>query len=145
MTDKTQIIDVENKDLFFITVDLVDILTAVAANYGMFFTSGRAYEIMNITEIHGTASISGTVTIEKLTGTTAKGSGIGVCSAISTASTANTLQTATLVSTSTAGVSDRQLRAGDRLAIKNGGTLTNGKDLQITVYLKPLGKGDYRL
>jgi hypothetical protein len=50
----------------------------------------------------------------------------------------------TLLDTITNGVPLRQLLLGDSLAIKSGGTLTNGKDLHVTVYLKPLGKGDYR-
>ncbi len=131
-------VEIENKDGFYAGVSLVDTISQTAANYGIFFIALKPCEVMEIREIHGTASTSGTVTVEKLTGTTAKGSGTTISNAISTASTANTVQTATLTKSAS------QLSVGDRLAIKSGGTLTNGKDLQITVYLKPLGKGDYR-
>lgn len=137
--------NVENKDYQFVTVSLVDTLPQTSTNYGIFFTAKRVYEIMFVTSSFGTASTSGTVLVEKLTGTTAKGSGVATHTAISTAGTANTPTDGVLATTSTAGVSDRQLRAGDRLALKSGGTLTNGKDLCVAVYLKPLGKGDYRL
>lgn len=139
--------NVENKDYQFVTVSLVDTLPQTSTNYGIFFTAKRAYEIMFVTSSFGTASTSGTVLVEKLTGTTAKGSGIATHTAISIggATAANTPLDGVLATNSTAGVSDRQLRAGDRLALKSGGTLTNGKDLCVTVYLKVLGKGDYRL
>ncbi len=142
--DKIKFENIENKDYQFVTVNLFDTQSQTAANYGIFFTAARAYEIMAVSVVFGTASTSGTVVVEKLTGTTAKGSGLTTHTALSTAGTANTVAYGVLSTTSTAGVSNRQLRAGDRLSILSGGTLTNGKDLQVTVYLKPLGKGDYR-
>ena len=132
--------DIENKDGFHVTANLVDTLSQTATNYGIFFTALRPCEILEESEVHGTASTSGTVLVERLTGTTAKGSGSSTCvAAFSTAGAANTVQRKT-----TTALQNRQLAAGDRLAIKSGGTLTNGKDLQVTVYLKYLGKGDYR-
>lgn len=138
MTDRVFFENVENKDGFYVSVNLVDTLSQTAANYGIFFIARKPCEVLAIDEVHGTASSSGTVTVEKLTGTTAKGSGTTISNAISTSSTANTVQNATLTA------SAKQLAIGDRLAIKSGGTLTSGKDLQLTVYLKHLGKGDYR-
>lgn len=132
--------DVENKDGFHVTANLYDTQPQTAANYGIFFTALRPCEILEESEVHGTASTSGTVTVEKLTGTTAKGAGLSTCvAAFSTAGTANTV-----LRKKTTDLQNRQLAAGDRLAIKSGGTITNGKDLQVTVYLKYLGKGDYR-
>ena len=136
--------EIENKDGFYATAELENTLPATAANYGIFFIAIKPCEVLVVKEVHGTASSSGTVTVEKLTGTTAKGSGTALTGAISTASTADTVQTATLVITQTNGIIPTQLNIGDRLAIKSGGTLTSGKDLQITVYIKPLSKGDYR-
>lgn len=130
--------EIENKDGFYAVANLENTLPQTAANYGIFFIAIKPCEVLLVKQIHGTASTSGTVTVEKLTGTTAKGSGTAITNAMSTSGTANTVATATLVAGTT------QLAIGDRLAIKNGGTLTNGKDLQLTVYLKPLGKGDYR-
>lgn len=132
--------EIENKDGFYVTANLVDTLSQTAANYGIIFIACRPCEVLEIREVHGTASTSGTVNVEKLTGTTAKGADLAICvAAFSTAGTANTVLTK--VGTS---LQNRQLAAGDRLALVSGGTLTNGKDLQVTIYLKPLGKGDYR-
>ena len=130
--------EVENKDGFYAVGNLFDTQVTTSANYGMIFTAIKACEVLMVSEVHGTASSSGTVTVEKLTGTTGKGGGTAITNAMSTAGTANTVQNATLVLGTT------QLDIGNRLAIKSGGTLTNGKDLQVTVYLKPRGKGDYR-
>jgi hypothetical protein len=129
--------EIENKDGFYATVNLYDALPATAGNYGIFFTAIKACEVLFAKEVHGTASSSGTITIEKLTGTTAKGSGTAISNDLTTASTADTVQDFVLNSS-------RQLKVGDRLAVKSGGTLTSSADLQVTLYLKPLGKGDYR-
>lgn len=132
--------EIENKDGFYVTVNLFDTQPQTAANYGIFFTALRPSEILEESVVFGTASTSGTVQIEKLISTTAKGSGLATSvSTFSTAGTANTV-----VRKKATDLQNRQLDVGDRLAIKSTGTLTNGKDLQITVYLKPLGKGDYR-
>lgn len=136
----TRFEEIENKDGFYVIANLFDTQPQTAANYGIVFTALRPCEVLEISEVHGTASSSGTVTVEKLTGTTAKGSGSSICTtSFSTATTANTVQTK-----KTSELQNRQLSTGDRLAIKSGGTLSSGKDLQVTIYLKPLGKGDYR-
>lgn len=74
--------DIDNKDGFFITATLNDTAAATAANYGVLFTVlKRGYEVMNVGEIHGTLGTdAGAVTLqlEKLTGTTAKGSGSNI-------------------------------------------------------------------
>ena len=50
----------------------------------------------------------------------------------------------TVVSRTTIDLKNRQLSTGDRLALEDGGTLTNQANLVVTVLLKPAGKGDYR-
>lgn len=132
--------NIDNKDGFYIEAELDDATPQTAANYGIFFICIRPCEILEIAEVHGTASSSGTVQVERLTGTTAKGSGDNVLvTAFSTASAANTVQFA-----STTALQNRQLRRGDRLALKSSGTLTSLKDLELSIYCKPSGKGDYR-
>jgi len=138
--DKVYFENIFNKDGFYQTVWLENTLPATSTNYPIFFIAMKPCEVMMVSEVHGTASTSGTVQVEKLTGITAKGSGSNVLvTAFSTASTANTVQTKT-------GdlLQNRTMNVGDRLALKAAGTLTNSANMCVTLYLRPLGKGDYR-
>lgn len=125
-----------NKTDVVVTAVLAGAAPATAANYDAFFTADRAYVIKAVKASWTTASSSGTVTVEKRTGTQAKGAGTAVLSsAISTAGTAETVNTGTLVTT----LSTLKLAAGDRLGLKDGGTLTNGANLVVAVTLTPTG------
>lgn len=135
---------VARKDGFYITVNLVSTSAQTAANYGQFFTATSPCEVLIASEVHSVAGTdAGTVTlnIEKLTGTTALGSGSSIL-----ASTFNLKSTAyTPVQKSGMALSSsRQLATTDRLALKTSGTLTALQGVQVTLYIKPLGKGDYR-
>jgi hypothetical protein len=126
---------------------LWDTQPQTAANYGIFFIARHPCEVLFISEVHGTAGTdAGAVTlqVEKLTGTTAKGAGTNIlATTINLKGTSNTVQTREITGlVRTGGVVS--LRKGDRLALKSSGTLTDLKDVQVTVYLKPSGKGDYR-
>jgi hypothetical protein len=93
----------------------------------------EAIQITGVKESHGTASASGTLQVEKLTGTTAAGSGTAMLSwTISLAGTANTLVSGTLSGTT----ANLQLAAGDRLGFKFAGTMTNLADCSVTVQYK---------
>lgn len=98
---------------------------ATTANYGVFFIVPIACLVTAFKEVHETAGTdAGAVTIdlEKLTGTTAPGSGSSVLSStLSLKATANTVQSATITSTS----ANKTLAIGDRLALKRTGTLTS--------------------
>ncbi len=135
---------IDLKDGFYLTVNLVDILPQTATNYGMFFTARWPMEVLFVSEIHGVAGTNGgavTLDIEKLTGTTAKGSGTSIlASTFNLKSTANTVVSKEGVNLSAA----RTLVQGDRLALKSSGTLTTLSDLQVTLYCKMLGRGGYR-
>lgn len=86
------------------------------------FIADAAYLVTAVREVHGVASTSGTVTIEKLTGTTAAGSGTAMLtSTISLAGTANTVVSGTLSATE----ATLTLAAGDRIGGVLAGTLTN--------------------
>jgi hypothetical protein len=119
-----------------VTVSLVSTLPATAANYGNFFIADRAYQITAIRESHTVAgSDAGAVSleVEKLTGTQALDSGVTTQAAvINLKGTANTVQSATLSATA----ADLLLAAGDRLALKDTGTLTAVAGLTVTVSLK---------
>ena len=99
---------------------------------------------MKIKEVHSTAgSDVGAVTlqIEKLTGTTALDSGSTLLStAFNLKGTANTV----VSYEGTRLTSSRQLVEGDRLALKDAGTLTDLAGVCVTIYYKYLGQGHYR-
>lgn len=104
---------------------LQGINAATASNYGTFWIAPFACLAKNIYEIHQTAGTDGgavTLQVEKLTGTTAAGSGQSIiATAYNLKSTANTLQTSVMVTTS-AYVT---IAKGDRLALKLAGTPTS--------------------
>ena len=78
--------------------------------------------------------------MERLTGTTAEGSGDNILAAtIDLSGTADTV-----IMRKTTDLTNRQLSAGDRLALVDGGTLTSQVNLVVTILYKPIGKGDYR-
>ena len=135
-----EIKDIYNKDPFLAPKDLAGAGAAVAANYGAFLPIHFPCEVMEFSAAWETASLSGTLQLEKLTGTQAPGSGVNLLStAIDTSGTANTLNFGTLVIGSS-----RQLKRGDRLAISDGGTLTSMVGLSTATLIKPLGKGHYQ-
>ena len=139
-TQTTRFENIENKDMQSVTVRLKSTDAATAGNYGTFFIATRPYEVMEIHAIWATASTSGTLNVERLTGTTAEGSGDDIIgTAVAMSGTANTVNVK-----KTSDITNRQLATGDRLALVDAGTLTNQVNLVVTVVLKPRGKGDYR-
>jgi len=133
---------IENKDGFYITVNLAGTQPQTASNYGAFFTAYRPCEVLQVTEVHTVISDdNATLDIEKLTGTTALDSGSSILTAVyDLTSTANTIVRKKRLDLS----SNRQLKHGDRLALKDGGNLTAIEGIQITLYLKFLNRGGYR-
>lgn len=133
---------IENKDGFYITVNLAGTQPQTAGNYGAFFTAYYPCEVLQITEVHTVAgSSTPTLDIEKLTGTTVLGSGSSIlASTFNLASTANTVVRKRGLTLS----KNRSLKPGDRLALKDIGTLTALQGVQITLYLKFLNRGSYR-
>lgn len=108
-----------------------------------------ACRIVGITEIHATAESTATTLtayIEKLTGTTAPGSGTTLMSGtFNLKATAQTLQTATLTTTGTADsdAPDLQCAAGDRLGIKFSTTATELVGVCISITVAPSGTGEW--
>lgn len=106
---------------------------ATAAVNQACFIADAAYQVVGVNAVWGTASSSGTVTVEKLTGTTAPGSGTALLTGtISTAATANTVTAGTLIAT----VATLQLAVGDRLGVVFSGTETSLVGLTVVVSLK---------
>lgn len=117
-----------------------------SSNYDVFFTAIYPCEVMFVSETHRVAGTDlGVVSLnmEKLTSGQALGAGVVLLQtgfdlkgAINSPVVKSGLDLS-LVSHS------RQLVQGDRLALKTTGTLTGVAGVQVTVYLKRLGKGDY--
>lgn len=133
--------EVENKDGFYIIKDLPFTDAQTATNYGVIFTALRPCEILEISEVHTTADTGSPrlLNVERLQGTEALDAGDEICKTdFALTSTANTV-----VRKSGFDLQNVQLSVGDRIALKDKG-LNAIEGIQITIYLKPLGKGDYR-
>jgi len=129
------------KDGFYLSFPFLGVAGSVAANYDQVWTCRHPMEIMRVSAVWSVASSSGTLQLEKLTGTQAPGAGVALlATTISTAGAANTVVTRELQ----ALTASRQLKEGERLAFIDAGTLTSLAGLHITLYCKFLGRGDYR-
>ena len=134
---------IDSKDGFIITKSLVGTTATTAANYGVIFIAPIPCELISVREIHETASTSGTLDIERLQGTEALDAGDSlIVTPISLSGTANTVSTKT-GSGLTATKANRILKIGDRLALKDAGTLTNQVGVTVTMYMRPIGRGGY--
>jgi len=111
---------------------------ATGANYGVFCIVPIACVVTGFQEVHQTAgNDAGAVTLmlEKLTGTTAPGSGSDVLSTtLSLKATADTVQDGALTLT----LADKTLKVGDRLALEDTGTLTTLANVTVKVELTVL-------
>lgn len=95
--------------------------TATDATRG-FAVVTRAMRLKSASSAFTTASTSGTWTVEKLTGTTAPGSGTALLSApVALSGSANTVANGSLIAT----VASLTFAAGDRIGIVIAGTMTN--------------------
>lgn len=132
--------NIENKDMQTVTVHLKNAEPSVAGNYGAFFIATRPLEVMEIHAVWSVASTSGTLQVERLSGTTTEGSGSTILkSTINLAGTAKVV-----VARKTVELQNTILEIGDRLALIDAGTLTNQSNLIITIVLKPRGRGHYK-
>lgn len=143
--------DITSKDGFYITANLPGTQAATAANYGVFYIAHFAFQIVWIAESHTTAGTDGSaveLNIEHLTGT----------KALDDISNNVVIKVEPLLSMTTfnlkGDINKIQERAGyqlqygkiakgDRLALKDIGTLTDVAGVQVTLYCKPLNKGHY--
>lgn len=99
------------------------------------FICNRAMRLKAGSSVFTTASTSGTWTVEKLTGTTAAGSGTALLTGtVALSGTANTVANGTLIST----VASLTFAAGDRVGIVFAGTMTNLVGGLITLSMTPV-------
>lgn len=128
-TDRIDFRDIFKKKLY-VHHTIVGTAAATAGNYGVFWIAPFECTVNSVREVHQTASTSGTLQIEKLTGTQALDNGVNVLSAtISLSATADTVVTGTLTATE----ANRVLAIGNRLAMKDAGTLTSGANVTVVI------------
>lgn len=112
---------------------IIGTAAATAANYGVFFIAPEKCYVTQVQEVHQTAGTDGgdvTLNIEKLVDGEALGGGDNILeSEISLKATTNTVQTGSLSLT----LANRTLDAGDRLAMKDTGTLTSVANVTVFV------------
>lgn len=144
MEDLIHYQDILDKDGFHITEYIA--VASTATNYGVFFIAIYPCEVLYVAETHRTAGSDAsavTLQVEKLTTGQALDAGVALLqTAFNLKSTADTPVVKSgkdLVFTA----NSRQMKQGDRLALKDAGTLTAVAGVQVTVYLKRYGKGDY--
>ena len=109
---------------------------ATAANYGVIWIAPAACVVEDIWESHtvaGTNAGAVTLDLEKLTSTEALDAGDAILSAaLSLKTTANTPQRGVPGAT----IANRQLARGDRLALKDAGTLTDVAGVTVLITVK---------
>lgn len=144
MEPQVQWNEINLKDGFIITHYISD--GATATNYDVIFTAPFPCEVSKVIETHRVAGTNvGAVILdlEKLTTGQALNDGVTILrSEFNLKSTINTPVIKSGIGLLSTNV--RQFKEGDRLALKDGGTLTAVAGVQITIYLFPLGKGGYR-
>lgn len=136
-TDSQKVIwkDLDQRTIL-VPYTLVDTDAATAAKYGVIFTAPFPCTLVSARETHKTAGTNGgavTVTLEKLTAGQALDAGVAMLqTALSLKTTIDTPQSGTLTDT-TANLS---LATGDRIALKDAGTLTDCNHVNIIIELK---------
>ena len=114
---------------------IAGLAAATATNYGVFFIAPFPCYLSLLKEVHQTAGSDGgavTLTLEKLTGTQALDAGTAMLSTtLSLKATADTVQTGTISPTLTS----INLASGDRIAMKDAGTLTSVANVTVLLEL----------
>lgn len=118
-----------------VIVPVTTVLNALSVSTAI-FVADAAYQVQSVKCVWGVAGGAGAaLTVEKLTSTTAPGSGTALTTAaFDLTTTANTVATGTL----TATAADLLLASGDRLGCKLAGVLTGLVGCSVAVVLKKL-------
>ncbi len=139
MADKIDNIDILRKDGFYITANIRGVeftagdngtLPTLSQQLGIIFIARHPVEVMWVSEIHSSTG-TGTLMLEN-TGSDALVSAFDISGAIDTTQTKQGL-----------ALQNRQLKEGEYLKL-SGTSLTDTQNLNITIYLKNLARGDYR-
>lgn len=126
----------ELQNYSFVTATLPGTMPATAANYGIFFIATFPCSVKAVSMVQTTAGSDGgavTLQLERLQGTEAPDAGDELLTtAFNLKGTANTVQEGILVARKTLTA----LAPGDRLCLKDAGTLTAVAGLNVTVELQ---------
>lgn len=136
--------DVLHKDGFYVSHTLVGATAQTDANYGIFFTAYWPCEVLWVGVRYATNNGAAlTLQLVKVPDATAVASGSSMlATAFNLNTTADTIQTRSGLTLLRAGTT--QLDTNEALGIVKTGTLTSIAHLTLTVYLKMLGRGDYK-
>lgn len=120
----------------FVPVSIVGTAAATAANYGVFFIARQPCVVVDVYESHTVAGTNGsavTLQIERLqTGEALDAGDALLATAFNLKSTANTPVRGTITKTGRT----MSLKAGDRLALKDSGTLTDVAGVCVVVTIE---------
>ncbi|WP_457635798.1 hypothetical protein [Persephonella sp.] len=129
--------DILKKDGFYITYRIDD--GSVLGSYGVIFTARHPFEILRVSEVHETAGTAGSLNLEKLSDGQALDSGLTILkSDFDLTETANNVRKREKLD-----IQNTQFKEGERLALKDIGTPNGVTGIQITIYCKYIGRGDY--
>jgi len=121
--------------ILVVTENLAGATPITAANFGTIFVAPYKCVVLRVDVVWGTASTSGTLQVERLQGTEAKDAGNDLLAAtVDMSAVADTVTTPALTTTT----GDLELSQGDRLGLVNGGNLTSGANVVVTVELAPI-------
>jgi len=137
--------DILNKDPFIIPFSIQGTGAATTANYGVICVMPFKCELIQVQESHevlGTDGGAVTLQIERLQGTEAPAAGDDLLvTAINLKGTINTVVTPALTATKT----NRIFNKGDRVALKDSGTLTAVAGISGSLVFVPIGQGHHRI
>lgn len=127
-------------NILFIPWTIIDTMASTASNYGVFWVSPIVCTVIGMTEVHATAGTNGgavTLQLEKLTSGQALDAGVTLLqTALSLKTTANTPQNGIITLASTSNIRNSTLAVGDRLALKDSGTLTSVANLTVGITIQ---------
>lgn len=142
--------DLIQKFGYYVEAHLKGTEPQTAGNYGVIHVPRYGAEVLYVSVVWATASTDAcTLQLEQLTGTTAPGSGNNIfVSGFNATQAANTIYTKSFTEldrTKNGSNFYPQIKQGMRLGWKIGsGSTAQLKDLHMTVYLKPLGRGHFQ-
>jgi len=121
----------------YINFTIPDVQAATATNYGVIWICPANAIVTGFSEVHQTAGTAGgtvSLQLEKLTGVQAPDSGVVLLeTALNLKATANTVQEGVIATSFTSNKQNASLSAGDRLCLKDAGTLTTLANVTVQI------------
>lgn len=140
LQNQIQYNDVLRKGGFAVSMTLPGATAATAANYCVFFTAPRAVDVFWASETHRVGTATGTLQLEILDPGEALDAGDTV---LTTAWDLNSTVNTPVNKQGTDFTVNRTIKPGQRLALKDGGSVASCADVSVTVYFRFTNKGDF--